>query len=139
MTIDPGLVIESKGEQGIEETLPGTLVTDLADMTQPYGIYVNPYTGYIYGTDAGSYDGAGFLYQWTPQGELMGKHKVYINPGHFLALAPEGYWSRLPALPSSTGKGDFPIYDIKGRRINPQLPIVNSQLYIRNGKKILYK
>lgn len=135
MTIDPGLVIESKGEQGIEETLPGTLVTDLADMTQPYGIYVNPYTGYIYGTDAGSYDGAGFLYQWTPQGELMGKHKVYINPGHFLALPTDEYIDGISTIrPLPLSKKQY-IYDLHGRSINSQLR--DGTLYIKNRRKIL--
>ena len=141
LTIDPQQVIESQGESGLEQTLPGTLSTDFADMGQPYGIYVNPYSGYLYGTDAGSFEGAGYLYQWTPEGEFIGKHKVYINPGHFLALAPEGYWSGLNApLPSSPRGEEQPTYDIMGRRINnSQFSILNSQLYIRGGKKILYK
>ena len=89
LTIDPKVMMETGGQSGLEQTLPGTLKTDFANMNQPYGIYVNPYSGYIYGTDAGSFEGAGYLYQWTPEGELKGKHKVYINPGHFLALPSE--------------------------------------------------
>lgn len=86
LTIDPKAMMETRGQNGLSQTLPGTLKTDFANMSQPYGIYVNPYTGYIYGTDAGSFEGAGYLYQWSPAGKLLGKHKVYINPGHFLAL-----------------------------------------------------
>jgi hypothetical protein len=85
-------MIETNGQAGLEQMLPGSLKADFTNMNQPYGIYVNPYSGYIYGTDAGSFEGAGYLYQWTPEGELKGKHKVYINPGHFLALPPDGHF-----------------------------------------------
>ena len=141
LTIDPQQVMESQGGSGIEETLPGTLSTDYADMSQPYGIYVNPYTGYIYGTDAGSFEGAGYLYQWSPEGELLGKHKVYINPAHFLALAPEGYWSSIESIQKSKIKNqnrEEVIYDIMGRRIDSSLFTLHSSLIIRGGKKILY-
>ena len=105
LTIDPKEVMESKGKSGITQTLPGTVKADFEDMSQPYGIYVNPYTGYIYGTDAGSFEGAGYLYQWSPEGKQLGKHKVYINPGHFLALPPDGHFN--PNLnPNDNLKGD---------------------------------
>ena len=86
LTINPKTMIETGGQSGLEQTLPGTLKADFENMNQPYGIYVNPYSEYIYGTDAGSFEGAGYLYQWSPEGQLLGKHKVYVNPGHFLAL-----------------------------------------------------
>ena len=86
LTINPQTMIETGGQSGMEQRLPGTMKEDFTNMSQPYGIYVNPYSGYIYGTDAGSFEGAGYLYQWSPEGQLLGKHKVYINPGHFLAL-----------------------------------------------------
>lgn len=86
LTIDPATFMQTNGAGGLTQSMPGTLAADFADMSQPYGLYVNPYSGYIYGTDAGSYDEAGYLYQWTPTGELVGKHKLYVNPGHFLAL-----------------------------------------------------
>jgi len=86
LTINPKTMIETGGQSGLEQMLPGTMKDDFVNMNQPYGIYVNPYSGYIYGTDAGSFEGAGYLYQWSPEGKLLGKHKVYINPGHFLAL-----------------------------------------------------
>lgn len=92
LTINPRSLIESNGQSGLEETLPGTLKANFKAMSQPYGIYVNPYSGCIYGTDAGSFEGAGYLYQWSSNGELLGKHKVYINPGHFLALPPDGHF-----------------------------------------------
>jgi hypothetical protein len=141
LTIDPQQVIESQGESGLEQKLPGTLSTDFADMGQPYGIYVNPYTGYIYGTDAGSFEGAGYLYQWTPEGELIDKYKVYINPGHFLALPPEGYWSVIESIHNSKIKNQYSeevIYDIMGRRIDSSFFTLHSSLIIKDGKKILY-
>jgi DNA-binding beta-propeller fold protein YncE len=49
LTIDPKEVIETGGQSGIVQSLPGTLQADFINMEQPYGIYVNPYTGYIYG------------------------------------------------------------------------------------------
>ena len=141
LTIDPQQVIESQGESGLEQKLPGTLSTDFADMGQPYGIYVNPYTGYIYGTDAGSFEGAGYLYQWTPEGELIDKYKVYINPGHFLALPPEGYWSGIESIHNSQfiiHNREKVIYDIMGRRIDSSLFTLHSSLIIKDGMKILY-
>ena len=90
LTIDPKTFMDSRGTNGLQQTLPGTMMADFAEMSQPYGIYVNPYTGYIYGTDASSFENAGFLYQWSPEGRLLGRHKVYVNPGHFLALPPAG-------------------------------------------------
>lgn len=86
--IFPEEFIESEGVEGLEENLPGSIADDFTKMSMPYGVYVNPYTGYIYGTDAGQYTGAGSLYQWSPEGELIGVYKTYINPAHFLALPP---------------------------------------------------
>ena len=135
LTINPGVMIETKGQSGLSQTLPGTLKTDFSNMSQPYGIYVNPYTGYIYGTDAGSFEGAGYLYQWTPEGILMGKHKVYINPGHFLALPPDGQYDGITEIKNEILmiKSDV-IYDLQGRRIDSSL---KKGIYVVNGKKIL--
>ena len=135
LTINPGVMIETKGQSGLSQTLPGMLKTDFANMSQPYGIYVNPYTGYIYGTDAGSFEGAGYLYQWTPEGILMGKHKVYINPGHFLALPPDGQYDGITEIKNEILmiKSDV-IYDLQGRRIDSSL---KKGIYVVNGKKIL--
>ena len=135
LTIDPRVMIETRGQNGLSQTLPGTLKTDFANMSQPYGIYVNPYTGYIYGTDAGSFEGAGYLNQWSPEGKLLGKHKVYINPGHFLAIPPDGYWSSLTPI---LFKGEGAIYDLQGRRL-PSLPKGGRNIYIVNGKKMFNK
>lgn len=100
----------------------------------PYAIYINPYTGYIYATDAGGFVEAGTLLQWNPEGKLLGKHRVYINPGHMLALPPNGHFTSIEnveyALPMPNGK----TFDIMGREIyNPH----RGNLYIKNGKKII--
>lgn len=135
MTIDPQTVMETDGANGLTQTLPGTLKSDYEKMNQPYGIYVNPYTGYIYGTDAGSFEGAGYLYQWSPAGQLLGKHKVYINPGHFLALPPNGHYSGIsPIVNGKSSNGKW--YDLQGRRVtNPK----RSNVYVTQGHKFLYK
>ena len=103
------------------------MASDFEDMGQPYGIYVNPYTGYIYGTDAASFESMGYLYQWSPEGNLLSKHKVYINPGHFLALPPDGeHYSGVKSVHSS----QFTVhsyYDLQGRRLMP--PFRKGQIY----------
>lgn len=91
ITIDPNAVMLSDGEDGISEDFPGTVLADLKKLEMPYGLYVNPYTGYIYATDAAGFVEGGTLYQWSPEGRLLGKHSVYINPAHFLALKPDNY------------------------------------------------
>lgn len=137
LTIEPWTMIETGGQSGLEHTLPGTLEKDFAEMGQPYGIYVNPYTGYIYGTDASSFEGAGYLYQWTPEGTLLGKHKVYINPGHFLALPPEGYWASLNTICDGRWTIDNSIYDLGGRRTDKS-QMKKGSVYIKKGKKVFH-
>lgn len=59
----------------------------LKELTSPYEIYVSPYTGNIYFTDAKSYATAGYLYGYSAAGEaLFTPQKVYINPAHILAI-----------------------------------------------------
>jgi sugar lactone lactonase YvrE len=59
----------------------------IASLTSPYELYVSPYTGNIYFTDAKSYATAGYLYGYTPEGsEVFAPQKVYINPAHILAI-----------------------------------------------------
>lgn len=138
LTINPETVMQTDGESGFEESLPGTLQADFANMMQPYGIYVNPYTGYIYGTDAGSFDGSGSLYQWSPEGELLGTHQVYINPGHFLALPPDDWANGIKDLKTpKDSKDPKGFYDLSGRKM--PLPIKGrSGIYIKSGKKTWY-
>lgn len=131
VTVDPAKVMETDGAEGVYEDMPGTLMEDLKSMMMPYGIYVNPYTGYIYATDAGSFAAAGSLWQWTPDGELTGKYGVYINPAHFLALKPRsGDISQIGAE-----KNDGYFYDLNGLYVKEPK---KGRIYIRNGRKILY-
>lgn len=136
VTIDPQLVMESYGAEGCDETLPGTMLDDIKGMQMPYGIYVNPYTGYIYATDAAGFVEGGTLYQWKPEGELLGKHGVYINPGHFLALNPQGESGIDDIVTSPGGQSDAQVYNLRGMRINTPIP---GQIYIKNGKKYISK
>ena len=136
LTIDPREMIETGGESGLSESLPGTLKADFMSMSQPYGIYVNPYTGYIYGSDAGSFEGAGYLYQWSPEGQLLGKHKVYINPGHFLALPPDGHYDGIGNIAQPQVADYHSAYDLQGRRLSDKPA---KGIYIQDGRKIVEK
>lgn len=132
-TIDPAAVFSTGG--GISYTLPGTLKSDIESFTAPYGIYVNPYTGYIYATDAAENASAGKLYQWSPEGKMIGNWKVYINPGHFLALPPDGHFTGIEntAVVTRTEENGK-TYDISGREVStPQ----RGTIVIRNGKKFV--
>ncbi|MBD5248986.1 MAG: hypothetical protein HDS58_02715 [Barnesiella sp.] len=136
IAIDPARVMESGGADGISDQMPGTVVNDIKKMTMPYGIYVNPYTGYIYATDAGSFAAAGGLYQWSPEGKLLGSHKVYINPGHFLALPPDGMKFEGVEAVSDDDYTDHSIYNLQGIKVTNPIP---GQLYIHNGKKFIHQ
>ena len=136
MTIDPQTVMETGGASGLTHTLPGTLKADFEKMNQPYGIYVNPYTGYIYGTDASLFEDAGYLYQWTPEGQLLGKHKVYINPGHFLALPPDGQHFNSIGRIFNNKSSDSKWYDLSGREVLMPHP---GQVYVSKYRKIVKK
>lgn len=138
LTINPRQMMESRGTKGIERKLPGSVAGDFAKMSRPYGIYVNPYTGYIYGTDAGAFEGAGHLYQWSPAGQLLGKHKVYVNPGHFLAVAPADYFVGMKDVERSAQNLEHGIYDLQGRCID-ESRMRSGGIYIKDGRKTLYK
>lgn len=135
--IDPAELFESDGYLGVDEDFPGSVLSDIKGMTMPYGLYVNPYTGYIYATDAGSFTAAGQLYQWSPEGQLLGTFKVYINPAHFLALPPDGHFESDPASVESPylQPCNNIIYNLQGIKVSNPIP---GQFYIQNGKKILY-
>lgn len=117
VTIDPQAVMSSAGAEGVyDDRLPGTVLTDIQAMGMPYGIYVNPYTGYIYATDAGPFAAAGAMYQWSPEGRLLGKHHVYINPAHFLALKPDGGTDGIGEA-MQQGEDGGRLYDLQGRPV----------------------
>ncbi|MBO4965686.1 MAG: hypothetical protein J6C81_05415 [Muribaculaceae bacterium] len=131
VTVDPAKVMETDGAEGVYEDMPGTLMEDLKSMMMPYGIYVNPYTGYIYATDAGSFAAAGALWQWTPEGQFVGRYGVYINPAHFLALKPRS--GDISQIGAERNDGYF--YDLEGLYVKEPK---KGRIYIRNGRKILY-
>ncbi len=135
ITVTPDVVMETGGADGIYEDFPGTVLTDLKKLGMPYGLYINPYTGYIYATDAGGFVEGGTLYQWSPEGNLLGKFGVYINPAHFLALKPDGYTGGFEDITVDPSDINQDIYNLQGIKVTNPLP---GQIYIRRGKKILY-
>lgn len=133
ITIDPEAVMESAGYDGVTGALPGTVLADIKGMSMPYGIYVNPYSGYIYASDASSFADAGALYQWLPEGRFLGKFKTYINPAHFLALPDDS--SGIDDIVPDTDTADDPLYNLQGIRVTAPR---SGEIYIRSGKKIFY-
>lgn len=135
VVIDPREVMLTGGGGGIDESLPGTMLDDLKAIGMPYGVYVNPYTGYIYATDAGSFAAAGALMQWSPEGVFLGSHKVYINPAHFLALPPDG--ADFTGIEQTADRGKPAKadgrFDLQGR---PAGMTPARGIYIHSGKKI---
>ena len=136
-TIDPAKVLASGGKEGTGTVFPGTVKADIAKMTMPYSIYVNPYTGYIYATDAGEYTAAGALYQWTPDGRLTGTFRTYINPGHILALPPDGHFDGIgDAVTDSRRPADSRIFNLQGIEVSNPQP---GEIYISGGRKFIYR
>lgn len=138
ITIDPSEVIASGGSTGVVENggFPGTVLNDLKKMAMPYGLFVNPFTGYIYATDAGAFVSGGTMYQWTPDGKLSGKHKVYINPAHFLALKPDDGMVGITDVIIDSDNNDNCYYNLQGIKVSSPK---RGQIYIHNGKKILFR
>lgn len=137
LTIDPALCMESYGAEGVyEDDFPGTMMADIKGMQMPYCLYVNPYTGYKYGADAGGFVEGGTLYQWNPEGELMGRHQIYINPGHMLALPPDGHFQGIAdAVVPDEYRGPKGIFNLQGIRVTNPTP---GHIYIIDGKKIRF-
>lgn len=125
--------MESGGTEGITGEFPGTVLADIKKFAMIYGIYVNPYTGYIYATDAADYASGGLLYQWSPEGVFMGRHSVYINPAHFLALKPDS-WSGVADIIDDARVGNGMIYNLQGLPVANPMP---GHIYIRDGKKFI--
>ena len=134
--INPSLIFETDGSDGIDDNMPGDLMSDLRKLSMPYSLYVNPYSGYIYATDAGSFAGGGMLYQWDADGKFIGKHKVYINPGSMIALK-DGVPSCSLEIVSNENEisTNHTIYNLQG------IPVSKPHkggIYIINGKKTTY-
>lgn len=116
----------------VEDGIVSTTVTDkIKKLNTPYGIYINPYTGYIYLSDAKGYSSGGYVYQFNQSGtNLENTFKVYINPAHFLALNPSGT-SSVPTITDNDNNYNY--YNLKGVRVKPAA----GNIYIYNGKKVL--
>lgn len=110
------------------------MARDIEAFAQPYALYMNPYTGYIYATDAGGYVSGGKMMQWDSNGKRLGEHSVYINPGHFLALPPDGKFTGITEVAAPRSDGAF--YDLSGRRVTNPL---SGGIYIKDGRKIIKK
>ncbi len=80
-TIDPAT-------QQVKDGIYSDVITQkIKELTSPYELYVSPYTGNVYFTDAGSYGSAGELYGYRSDGQpLFAPQEVYVNPAHILAL-----------------------------------------------------
>ncbi len=137
IVIDPRMVMESHGAEGIDEDgFPGTVLEDLKKISMPYGIYINPYTGYIYATDAGNFASAGSLVQWTPDGQKLGEYKVYINPAHFLAVSDGMYTGIDHVTTDSHTTHDAPVYNLQGIRVTAPQP---GHIYISQGRRFIQR
>lgn len=59
----------------------------IEQMQSPYGIYISPYSGHLYASDARAYATNGYIYEFVPGVEEPIRYKVKgLNPAHFLAL-----------------------------------------------------
>ncbi|MDE6692093.1 MAG: hypothetical protein K2K05_01775 [Muribaculaceae bacterium] len=82
-TIDPAKMTATDG------VFCHAITAKLKEIDSPYGLYLSPYTGYLYFTDARSFATAGYLYGYRQDGTpLFERQKVYINPSHILAIKP---------------------------------------------------
>lgn len=82
-TIDPATMTVTDG------VFCDAITDKLKEIDSPYDLYLSPYTGYVYFTDARSYATAGYLYGYRQDGTpLFERQKVYINPSHILAIKP---------------------------------------------------
>lgn len=56
-------------------------------MSSPYGLYISPYSGHLYLSDARSYATNGFIFDCDPRAQTITRYRVQgLNPSHFLAL-----------------------------------------------------
>lgn len=125
-TIDPTTMTVTSG------VFNDAITSKIKSLTAPYELYISPYTGNVYFTDAQSYANAGDLYGYTQNGtKLFGPLEIYINPAHILALPPA----------SATGIGKVEqqsyasdaMYNLAGQRVGKDYHGV----VIKNGKKYI--
>lgn len=125
-TIDPKTMTFTEG------IFNDAITSKIKSLTAPYEIYVSPYTGNIYFTDAQSYASAGDLYGYTAGGQqLFGPLEVYVNPAHLLALKPETVTGI--ARPAAVAAGDGTAYNLAGQRVGKSYKGVVTV----NGRKMI--
>ena len=72
-------------EEGLAEYAGAEEV--IRQMQSPYGIYISPYSGHLYVSDARSYATNGYVFEFDRQGNQLNKYYLDgLNPAHFLAL-----------------------------------------------------
>lgn len=86
-TIDLPSMKEYKGLGKYEFAIPTIL-----EMQSPYCIYISPYSGNLYVTDARGYATNGYLYEFVPDSDTVKKYNLKgLNPGHIVALSNSSY------------------------------------------------
>jgi hypothetical protein len=99
-------------------------------LTTPYALYVSPYTGNVYFTDANGNSNAGDLYGYTQEGQkLFGPLETYVNPAHILALPSK----EALGLSTVTTQQQQPsaTYNLAGQRVGKGY----RGIVIKDGKK----
>lgn len=72
-------------EEGLAEYAGAEEV--IRQLQSPYGIYISPYSGHLYVSDARSYATNGYVFEFDRQGNQLNKYYLDgLNPAHFLAL-----------------------------------------------------
>lgn len=72
-------------EEGLAEYAGAEEV--IRQMQSPYGIYISPFSGHLYVSDARSYATNAYVYEFDRQGKLLNRYYLDgLNPAHFLAL-----------------------------------------------------
>lgn len=72
-------------EEGLAEYAGAEEV--IRQMQSPYGIYISPYSGHLYVSDARSYATNGYVFEFDRRGNQLNKYYLDgLNPAHFLAL-----------------------------------------------------
>lgn len=72
-------------EEGLAEYAGAEEV--IRQMQSPYGIYISPFSGHLYVSDARSYATNGYVFEFDRQGKQLNKYYLDgLNPAHFLAL-----------------------------------------------------
>ena len=67
-------------------------IETIMQMQSPYCIYISPYSGHLYVTDARSYATNGYLYDFDPETGKVTKIRLQgLNPGHVVALSATSY------------------------------------------------